>query len=1039
MLKKFFSAGTMIFLCFVFCAPIALAQTTATIIGTVKDDTGAILPGVSIVVKHLDTGRTRDLVTDDAGRYSASNLDLGNYELQAELAGFQTAVRSGVKLSVGQEVVLDFVMKVGQISEKVVVSGEAPLVQTTSSTITALVDDKKIRDLPLNGRDFSQLATLQAGVYAPPTMGQTLTAIFGAGPRISISGARANQNNFLLDGSDVQDATGRTPAGVSGTTLGVETVREFSVLTSIYSAEYGKVSGGVINAVTKSGSNELHGTVFEFLRNDNLDARNFFDRTKPEFKRNQFGFTAGGPIRKDRTFFFGSYEGLRDRLGLTQRNTVPTVEARQGILPSGTIVVSPAVKPYLALYPLPTPGGRNLGGGFAEYIRSVGQPTDENYFLVKVDQTLSSSDSIFVRYSRDNSSIDAPQPFPGFENLGKTRRNFTTITEKKIISPNLLNEFSFSFNRNIYGVGNLQTITLDPSLSFVPGKPFGMLGVSGLSTYGYNGRQDRFLTQNLFEGIDNFSYTRGRQSFRFGVQFKRIQFNTTSAFMANGNWEFASLQSFLTAQPRTLDISLPDSDTHRGFRQIYFGAYIQDDVKLTPTFTLNLGLRYEFATEPTEVNGKVANLVHPLTDTQASVIETLYQNPCLKCAAPRVGFAWDIFGNGKTSLRGGFGIFYNVLLPADWIFSATNLPPFFKRPLLFSPPGFPSVPAALASVAIPPYGPDFIDIKPAQPYLIKYNLNIQREIFRDLVVTIGYTGSKAVHAGRIQNLNVFQFQVLPNGEKFFPAVSPRINPAFSTYAYKVFDTKALYNALQVSANKRFSHGFQLQVSYSFSKTMDEASGHTGGGDVTGASIMSMDPYDRSRDYGPSGFDVRNTASINFGYDLPLKFTGVLDRLAGGWQVNGILTLANGSAVNFTTSVERSRSGSTNPIAGAWERPNLKPGGDNNPVTGNPNRWWDGNQFQLQDAGFFGNLGRNTGITPGVKNFDFSIIKNIAITEQRSVQFRTEFFNIFNHANFGLPNLTVFNNTTGNPSTTFGLVSSTSLTARQVQFALKFLF
>jgi hypothetical protein len=283
---------------------VSAQATTATILGTVKDDSGAVLPGVSVSVRHLDTGTVRAIVSDDAGRYHAPNLALGEYEIQAELAGFQTAVRSGVKLSLGQEAVVDFTMKVGELSEKVVVSGEAPLVQTTSSTLTALVDDKKIRDLPLNGRDFSQLVTMQAGVYSPPSMGQTITGVFGSGPRISISGARPVQNNFLLDGSDVQDAQGRTPAGVSGTTLGVETVREFTVLTSTYTAEYGKVAGGVINAVTKSGTNELHGSVFEFHRNDNLDARNFFDAIKPEFKRNQFGFTAGGPILRDHAFFF---------------------------------------------------------------------------------------------------------------------------------------------------------------------------------------------------------------------------------------------------------------------------------------------------------------------------------------------------------------------------------------------------------------------------------------------------------------------------------------------------------------------------------------------------------------------------------------------------------------------------------------------------------------------------------------------------------------------------------------------------------------
>ncbi|MBI4456645.1 MAG: TonB-dependent receptor [Acidobacteria bacterium] len=1030
---------SILFFYAVSCYQRVVAQTTtATISGTVKDDTGAVLPGVSVTIKHLDTGRTRAVISDDAGRYHGPNLELGNYEVQAELAGFQTAVRSGIKLSVGQEAVLDFVMKVGQISERVVVSEEAPLVQTTSSTLTGLVDDKKIRDLPLNGRDFSQLATLQAGVYSPPSMGQTINAIFGAGPRVSISGARPNQNNFLLDGSDVQDVMGRTPAGVSGTTLGVETVREFTVLTSIYSAEYGKVAGGVINAVTKSGTNELHGSAFEFLRNDNLDARNFFDRAKPEFKRNQFGFTLGGPIRKDHTFFFGSYEGLRDRLGLTRIENVLTAEGRKGNFPGGrTIPINPRVRPYLDLYPLPN--GRDFGDGRAEFIRGITQPTDEDYFLIKVDHSFSASDSMFVRYSFDDSSIIVERPFPGFQDIGQTRRQFTTIEERKVISAALLNEFRFSFNRNIYGTVSKQTITLDPALSFVPGQPLGGLVVSGLSSHGYSRLSDRVLTQNLYEYIDNVSYNKGRHSLRFGGQIKRIHYNTVSAFSQRGEWRFTSVESFLRGTPFSLDIMVPGSDTVRGWRMVYFGTYIQDDVKVTPTFTLNLGLRYEFTTEPTEVNGKVANLVNPLTDKAVSILNRFYENPCLKCLAPRLGFAWDVFGNGKTALRGGFGIFYNVLLPVDWIFSATNLPPFFQRPLLDNPPGFPSGPEALAGVAIPPFFIDAIDISPSLPYTLKYNLNVQREILPDLVLTLGYAGSKTVHAGREQNVNIRRFEVLPDGRKFFPLGSPRFNPTFGVIARKVFDTKAAYNGLQISANKRFSHGFQFQVSYTFSKTMDETSGQTGGGEVPGTSVGTMDPHDRSRDYALAGFHVTNTATFNFSYDLPIGAAGAWDKLVGGWQLNGIVTLADGNPVLLGISIDRSRASNLTPTNSA-ERASLRPGGNNNPFRDrNPDNYWDGSQFELQEAGFFGNLGRNTGIIPGVANLDFSLVKNIAFDEQRRLQFRSEFFNIFNRANFGTPSTAVFQDASGIPSRTFGRITNTTTTARQIQLGLKFLF
>lgn len=1018
---------------------ISAQVTTATMLGSIKDETNAVLPGVSVKVRHLDTGAVRDIVTDDEGRYRAPNLALGKYEVEAELTGFQTAVRSAITLTVGQEAVVDLVLKVGEMNERVVVSGEAALVETTSSTVRALVDDKSIRDLPLNGRDFSQLATLQAGVYAPPSMGRGLRAVPGAGPMISISGARPNQNNFLIDGSDVRDTHGKT-AGVSGTMLGVDTVREFAVLTSIASAEYGKVAGGVINAVTKSGTNELHGSLFEFHRNDNLDARNWFDVRKPEFKRNQFGLTAGGPIRKDHTFFFGSYEGLRDRLSLTERGIVLTPDARLGKFPNRTVTINPRVKPYLELHPLPTPGGRDFGDGRAEFVWSISQPTDEDYFLVKVDQIISASDSVSVRYSFDDSSLLQQGASPGFPVLSDTRRQYTTIEERKVISPTVFNEFRVSFNRNVFGLTPEQTITLDPSLSFLPGRPMGEISVSGLATYGYNARAHRTMTQNLFGYADNLTITRGRHSMRFGVQIERYQRNSLSAYSQNARWVFTSVDSFLQGKPYQLDIMLPESDIIRGMRQVYLGAYIQDDFRITPRLTLNLGLREEFATEPVEVNGKLGTLVNPLTDKEVIVPKTLYENPCRICLAPRVGFAWDVLGDGRTALRGGFGVFYNIILPPDFLGSVMQMLPFFKRPLLFNPP-FPSVQEAIASITAPPYSLDFIDVSPDQPYTLKYNLNIQRELLPDLVLNVGYTGSAAVHVGRQQNLNINQFQVLPDGRKFFPAGAQRFNPTFSAMAYKVFDSRANYNALQISVNRRFSQGLQLQVAYTFSKSMDETSSLGGSGESPGSTVHTMDPYDRSRDYGLSGFHVKKVLTSSFSYDIPMPATGVLERLLGGWQVNGILTLADGNAVNISNTVDRARAGNSTVTGGLHDRPDLKEGGSSNPITDsrNVNNYWDGSNFRLQEAGFFGNLGRDTGIIPGVATFDFALTKKIALDEQRTLQFRSEFFNIFNRGNFGNPNASVFINATGIPSASFGRITSTTTTNRQIQFALKFLF
>ena len=1022
-----------------------LAQTTAAkLLGTVKDESGGVLPGVSVVVRHIDTAASRTALTDDEGRYQVSNLPLGNYEVQAELVGFQTALRTGITLSVGQEAVVDLILYIGEISETVTVTGETALVEATASTIRALVDERQIRDLPLNGRDFTQLVTLQEGVYAPPTMVRGINAVAGTGARISISGARPNQNSFRLDGSDVQDAQQRTPAGVSGTTLGVAAVREFSILTNTYSAEYGGRGGGIINAVTKSGTNEFHGSVFAFHRNDNLDARNFFDPgDNPEFKRNQFGFTAGGPIVKNRTFFFGAYEGLRDRLGLTQISNTLSADGRQGIVGGITIPIDPRVQPYVDLYPLPN--GTDFGDGRGEFIRSLSRPTDEDYILIKLDHILSDTDSLFVRYVNDESSIVDFRPFPGFENVGATERHFATIEHRRTFSPILLNEFRFSFNRSVVGTTAEQSLQLDPSLSFAPGIPMGGISVGGLAAYGSHWLSDRILTNNVFEYIDNVSYSRGRHSIRFGAEVKRIQFNPFSHFAKNGFYFFNSVAAFLQADSRSLSITLPGSDPHRGWRLTYLGVFIQDDFQITPNLTLNLGLRQELTTEPWEVNGKSTTLVNPDSDTAMTVTKTLYDNPCLLCLSPRLGLAWDAFGDGKTAVRGGFGIFRTILMPIDWIFAGTNPPPFMLRTSL-SGAFFPdSLQAVEEALAIQPNIPFFIQTLSTdvdQPYMYKYNLNIQRSLGQDLMFTIGYSGSKSVHISREKMVNVAEFEVLADGRRFFQAGAPRRNPNFGAISWARHDTSALYNALQVLVRKRFSQGLQFQMSYTFGKTMDASSGSQGSSEVPGATTGSADPFDWKRDWGLAGFHVKNAFVSNFSYDIPMNpQSKVMDLLLGGWTVNGIVTLADGAPSTFRNRINRARSRIFAP-SGGTERPDLRSGGDNNPVldTRDPRKYWDGSQLELQEAGFFGNLGKGTALNPGVATFDFSLLKDFSFGDTgSSLQFRSEFFNIFNRANFSRPNNAVFINATGIPSASFGRITQTTTTGRQIQFALKVLF
>ena len=449
--------------------------TTGTISGAVRDQSGAVLPGAGVTIRNVETGITRRIAADEQGRYRVPQLPLGNYEVEAEASGFSTEVRQGITLTIGREAVVDFSLNVGQVAERVVVEGEAPLVQTTTSEMGALVDNKKIRDLPLNGRSFEQLALLQPGVVVYAVASRELQ--FGSGVKFSVSGSRAYSNLFLLDGTDINDQADFTPGSAAGVVLGVETLREFSVLTNTYSAEYGRKAGGIINAVTKSGGNEIHGNAFYFHRNDNFDARNFFNTVsfaKPEFKRNQFGGTAGGPIRKDHTFFFGGYEGLRERLGLSNLTVVPTAPVHQGLVQNRTtgqfenVGVDPRVRPYVDLFPLPN--GRDFGDGTADFFSSPSKPTREDNFSVRLDHQISENDSLFGRYTFDDAEVFIPEKIPTFGTGLVSRYQYVTVEEKHIFSPSVLNVLRLGYNRSFSDTGALQTIGPTPNLAFVPGQ-----------------------------------------------------------------------------------------------------------------------------------------------------------------------------------------------------------------------------------------------------------------------------------------------------------------------------------------------------------------------------------------------------------------------------------------------------------------------------------------------------------------------------------------------------------------------------------------
>lgn len=1035
MFKKIF----LVLLSLAFSDQIILAQvTTATISGTLKDETGAILPGATVKITNLDTGITRTVITDDQGRYHAPNLSLGNYEVQAELTGFQTGVRRGITLTVGREAIVDFTLKVGEITERVIVTGEAPLVETTKSEISGLVTREQVSLLPLNARDFSQLVTLQAGaVQFRHTSGNVQA---GFGTRIAVSGARTNMNAFSLDGVNINTVAGQLPAGVGQATLGVESMREFKVLTSSYSAEYGRAAGANIVAITKSGTNEFHGSVFEYIRNDNLDARNFFDREKPEFKRNQFGFSLGGPIVRNKTFFFGSYEGLRERLGLTEIGQVPTPAARQGVLPDRRVSVSPLIKPYLDLYPLPN--GRDLGDGTAEFVNALKRPTDQDYLTIRMDHQFSDQHSIFGRFTLDNSKRLDPEVLDLFAQGLSTRNRYFTLQFQSIFSPKWIGIFRFGLNRDVSNHVHLALVKLDPSLSFIEGRSFGNLTVRGLSPLvGLSGGitpYDSALTLPQYHYEVN--YSGGRHAIKAGLTAERLILHRKQDQLEGGSVQFGSLVDFLTnAPPTRFRMKGPDrlADPFRSFFQTLVSFYIQDDIRLHPRLTLNAGVRHEYSTSPIEKYGRLANIRH-LLDPAATVGEPYFKNPQAANFGPRLGLAWDPTGSGNTSIRAGFGIFFEPLTAKQYLITMVLQPPFWSAP---DPPAdqlaglFPRVTRAkLEELAKGPESVHAFDFEPDSPYMIHYSLSIQRMLASDLVVAITYTGTRGVHLVSRADFNVPVPQFLPDGRIFFPRAAGYINPNFGRYHRYGTGADSYYQGLQLMVNKRYNRGFQFQTSYTLSKNIDTQSGHFST-EVRGTTVMN--PFDFKQDKGLADTHVAHNFVGNFIYDLPFgsNLHGPVAQLVRGWQLSGILSLATGNPLSPGADPRV-----VHPLLRENNvRPNLQAGANNNPVLGGPDKYFDSSVFELPQPGFFGNLGRNTLIGPGVAMLDFSLIKNFFVRgENRRLQFRSEFFNLFNRANFGSPASLVFDSR-GRRLGGAGRITNTTTTARQIQFALRFEF
>ncbi len=1020
-------------------APLA-AQTTGSLEGTVRDPSGASVVGAALRLVEVRTSATRRLATGSAGYYRALLLPPGSYEVSVSHQGFRDQVRRGLELGAGATARVDFALELGEARDQIVVLGEPSLVNPSPVGWGHSVKQEELEALPLDGRDLFELATQQPEVNLARTANRQVDK--GAGLKITAKGARPNQNSFLLDGIHINDASSALAASASGSALGLEGIREIRVVTSPFSAEYGRAAGAVFTAVSRSGSNEFHGSAYEFLRNSALDARNFFDdpaAKTPPLRRNQFGGVLGGPLRRNRLFFFANYEALREAFSQTYRPSVPTLEARRGILPAPgggtrTVAVSPAVRPFLDLYPVPN--GRDFGDGTAEFVNEAKRETREDYLAGRLDLLVTPALRLAGRYTFDDAERGAPDPLRIWRFSADSRYQFFHTEAQHLVSPRTIHTFRTAFSRIRNEELSQTRPDISPSLTFVAGRPLGSMLVTGLADFGgMTVRQrPRRHVLNDFQFNDDLVHTRGRHTVRLGGAFDRVQFNQVADFSAVGQYIFGSLADLLQARPRSGDVMVPGSDTSRGWRQSQVFAYLQEELRAGPRFSLSLGLRYEFASTPREVNGKVGSIRDPARDAAITLGPPVFRNPSARNFAPRLSLAFDPFGAARTILRAGAGIFYDLLGTRDITIAGGRTPPFFNR-LTLTSPSFPDLLAA-ARGGVAGDTLDTLDYYLQQPYVAQVQVTLERQLASALVARLGYTGTRGIHLmGFLSNINTTRPQYLPDGRIFFPANTPRVNPAFGQIGLRRSQFNSFYHGLVAGLERRWRAGVSFSANYVWSKSIDETSCSMATDFTNSDQLPTVFNYRQNR--GPSDYDLRHVLNASLSYRLPAWRHNGAARVLGGWEIHALARALTGYPFAPTVGFDQARLQANRADLG--QRPNFigRPG--DRLILGDPACYFDPLAFGLPEAGFLGNLGRGTLTGPGLRSIDAGLHKALWQTERHSLRLRLETFNLTNHPNFKPPSgLALFDSTLARLGTA-GRISETSTTSRQVQLALKWVF
>ena len=1027
-------------LVFTSAVPVAAQTFRGTILGTVTDPQGAVIQGANVMAVNVGTGIMRSTVTDSDGNYSIAELPIGTYQIRVQATGFQNITIAGVVVEVAGERRVDAKLEVSGVDTLVLVAPEAQ-VETTNTTLGGTIQTRQVTDLPINGRDFTKFLVLVPGATGDPSGATDSPGSFGL---FSANGNRGRSNNYLLDGTDMNDGYRNLPAineagvfGTPATILPVEAISETAVLSN-FEAEFGRNSGAIVNIVTKSGTNEFHGSLFEFVRNDVFDARNFFNpEPDPQgaFRNNQFGFSLGGPVVRNKTFFFTAYEGQRERVGL---NSVARVPDPREIAALGG-ATNPVIARLLERNPWPTPNRPvNLFDPSPNLFVTTRALNDVNSFIGKIDHSFNENNQLTGRYFYGQSDQSFPlallsgNVLPGFNTFTPTKVHLVSVSYLKIISPTKVNEARFGYNRFDEGFfpedRDFDPRTIGLNTGIEDARDFGLPFIrirndpsfgSSLAPLGSNLSLPRARVDTNWHFIDNFSWKLTRHDLKFGYEFRRTSVNAFFDAGYRGRLDFDSLDDFLAGnlsggrQAR--------GDSRRETFQNSHALYIQDSFRVNRKLTLNLGLRYDYSGVLDEKQGRLSNFdpQQGLVLVGTNGLDKLY-NRDLNNFSPRIGVAWDVTGKGKTVVRAGWGLFYDAFsqdffvgqLPFNTFNPGPAYNPIGPAPILFS---FSTVPQIQPNV---PIFTDFLDSDVFSvdrnlrtPYVQNFNLNIQQELSRNVVLQVGYVGSQGRKLFRYRDINQ---PVNPMISTARPFDNGPFAPSGGTFFYvNQLETTASssYNALQASLTVRQRRGFSSQINYTWSHSIDNASD---GQDYVANATQPDNSYRTDLERANSNFDVRHRFVATFSYEVP-NLVRSHPRIGKGWQFNGILTLRSGSPFNVNLFDDYNGTGEFFP------RPDLV--GDPYAGTSTPDAFLNLSAFAvpctLDPSGdgsaascipgtqHFGSLGRNSLIGPGYRNFDFSIFKTTPLTERVQLQFRAEVFNLFNHPNFSSPLLPGF--------------------------------